>query len=724
MTEFEGIPAPLSRALVARGYTALTPIQEAILEPDLEMRDLLVSAQTGSGKTVAFGFALAPTLLGEEESFSRAGAPLALVVAPTRELALQVERELQWLFAETGARIGSCVGGMDMRTQRRMLDKGAHIIVGTPGRLRDHIERGSLDMSELRAAVLDEADEMLDLGFREDLEFILGAAPEDRRTLMFSATVPKQIAQLAQTYQNNARRISTTAEQKQHVDIEYRALVTTDKDRENAIINVLRYYDAPTAIVFCATRAAVTHLTARFNNRGFTVVALSGELSQTERSHALQALRDGRAQVCIATDVAARGIDLPGLELVVHADLPQNKEALLHRSGRTGRAGQKGVSAIIVPVRARKKAERLLQFAKINASWANPPTAAEVSARDDERLIADMAAAASSELELTTLTKELLERFSPEQIATAYVQLHQSRRSAPEELQTLDLGAAPEQRKAREGFAKSTWIRLSIGRDQRAEPRWILPMLCRAGDITKDDIGAIRMQQNETSVELEHSIAEKFFGSLGPKAELEDGIKVTEMDGPPAGQSSFKPRDGAPKERYKKPFGKPRGDKTNEERVKPGKFTKPGKPEKAERAPRPAYADKPRAKPAKQWESKFGGAADAVPRRPGSEASNRAEPAENAPRKARHVSKTPGAKYSGKPGVKSDAKSGGYGDKPAGKPFTKSGPKPAGNAGGTPPGKPKGKGSAYSDPSKSFKAPKSKARAGGSKPKSKIKPRD
>src|SRR5262249_11300274 len=207
--------------------------------------------------------------------------------------------------------------------------------------------------------------EMLDLGFREDLEFILDSAPTDRRTLMFSATVPRSIATLAKNYQRDAVRISTASEQKQHVDIEYRALVVAPSDRENAIINVLRYYEARNAIVFCSTRAAVNHLTARFNNRGFSVVALSGELSQNERTHALQAMRDGRARVCIATDVAARGIDLPGLELVIHADLPTNPETLLHRSGRTGRAGRKGVSALIVPNNARRRTERLLQNAKL-----------------------------------------------------------------------------------------------------------------------------------------------------------------------------------------------------------------------------------------------------------------------------------------------------------------------------------------------------------------------
>ncbi|HEC14727.1 MAG TPA: DEAD/DEAH box helicase, partial [Rhodospirillales bacterium] len=322
MTEFKGVVAALGQALTKRGYSELTPVQQAVLAPELRNADVLVSAQTGSGKTVAFGMALAPTLLDGAERFGPANKPLALAVAPTRELALQVRRELEWLFELTGASIASCVGGMDMRSERRALNRGAHMVVGTPGRLRDHIERGSFDTTGLKAVVLDEADEMLDLGFRDDLEYILDAAPADRRTLMFSATVPRSIAALAKRYQRNAVRVSTTAEQSQHVDIEYRALTVAPNDRENAIINVLRYFEAKNALVFCATRATVNRMTSRFANRGFSVVALSGELSQSERSHSLQAMRDGRARVCIATDVAARGIDLPNLELVIHADIP------------------------------------------------------------------------------------------------------------------------------------------------------------------------------------------------------------------------------------------------------------------------------------------------------------------------------------------------------------------------------------------------------------------
>ena len=508
MTEHD-IAAPLAAALAAKGYASLTSVQTAVLAEESRGRDVLVSAQTGSGKTVAFGLAMAPEVLGGIDRLLPAEQPLALAIAPTRELALQVARELQWLYAEAGAQIATCVGGMDYRNERRALDRGAHIVVGTPGRLRDHIERGSLDLSGLRAAVLDEADEMLDLGFREDLEFILESAPADRRTLMFSATVPPAIEKLAKDFQSNALRITAVGESRQHGDIEYRALSVTPRDRENAIFNLLRFYEAQTAIIFCKTRANVNYLLSRMGNRGFRVVALSGELSQQERMHALQALRDGRARICIATDVAARGIDLPGLELVIHADLPTNSETLLHRSGRTGRAGAKGVSALIVPSSEFKKAQRLLQGAKVVAEWGKAPSADEVRAKDDQRMLDHPALAEPMEDE-AAMAAHLVKRFGAEQVASAFIKLWREGRPAPEEITETAPVGAPAAPRPRGDFGPAVWFLLTVGHSGRAEARWLLPKLCEAGEITKDNIGAIRVKTNETFVQISADVADRF----------------------------------------------------------------------------------------------------------------------------------------------------------------------------------------------------------------------
>ncbi|HZG47243.1 MAG TPA: DEAD/DEAH box helicase, partial [Allosphingosinicella sp.] len=357
---FQNLPPLLSEALAARGYAAPTPVQAAVLEDEARGRDLVVSAQTGSGKTVAFGLTMAEQLLVDGR-LEPTRAPLALIIAPTRELALQVSRELEWLFAKGGGRIATCVGGMDASRERRALSYGAHIVVGTPGRLRDHLERGALDLSALRVAVLDEADEMLDMGFREDLEQILDATPDERRTLLFSATMPRPIVALAKRYQKDALRISTVGEDRGHGDITYQAVTVSPAEIEHAVINLLRFHEAETAMLFCATRDNVRHLHASLRERGFDAVALSGEHSQSERNHALQALRDRRARVCVATDVAARGIDLPTLSLVIHVELPRDAETLQHRSGRTGRAGKKGTAILIVPYPRRRRVEGVLR---------------------------------------------------------------------------------------------------------------------------------------------------------------------------------------------------------------------------------------------------------------------------------------------------------------------------------------------------------------------------
>ncbi|MDG2003458.1 MAG: DEAD/DEAH box helicase, partial [Novosphingobium sp.] len=304
---FTSLPPVLGDALAERGYADPTPVQAAVLEAEAAGRDLVVSAQTGSGKTVAFGLAMAGELLGNEGSMPRPDKPLSLVIAPTRELALQVSRELTWLYGKAGARIATCVGGMNPSQERRALQHGASIVVGTPGRLRDHLERGALDLSALAAIVLDEADEMLDMGFREDLEEILDATPDQRRTLLFSATMPRPIEALAKRYQRDALRISTVGDDRGHGDITYQAVTISPPEIENAVVNLLRFHEAETALLFCATRDNVRHMHATLQERGFTVVALSGEHSQSERNHALQAMRDRRVRVCVATDVAARG---------------------------------------------------------------------------------------------------------------------------------------------------------------------------------------------------------------------------------------------------------------------------------------------------------------------------------------------------------------------------------------------------------------------------------
>jgi ATP-dependent RNA helicase DeaD len=643
---------PLAQALAERSYDQPTPVQLAVLADDAVDRDLLVSAQTGSGKTVAYGLAIAKDLLGDGERFAAAGAPRALIVAPTRELALQVQRELAWLYQHADGRIVSCVGGMDPRREQRELAAGAHIVVGTPGRLCDHLRRGRLDISELTAVVLDEADEMLNLGFREDMEFILKTTPETRRTLLFSATFPRGIVALAKQYQQQAFRIEVAGDEGGHADIEHRAFRIAPGDVEHAVVNTLRFFESPSAIVFCNTREAVKHLQAALLERGFSVVALSGELTQNERNHALQSLRDGRARVCVATSVAARGIDLANLDLVIHADLPNDAEVMQHRSGRTGRAGRKGVSVLLVPPARRRRAEMLLNLAGIDAIWGTAPQADDIRKLDHERMLRDPLFSEETTSEDLALAQALLAERSPEDIAAALARLYRARLPSPEDI--LDPGEKssrprdergrdnvrpsrgddrlheprpkPGKSSPRHGMAEATvWFRAAIGRRKNAEARWLLPMICRRGGIDKNDIGAIKISDTTTEFEISERVAASFAANVR-RPDKEDNIRIEPLDAAPQAQAPAhkrpnpprreaddtdqrprrndhprdrsgpqqrgKPeRDGGPKFGHEPAFGK---DKKHGKK----NFEQARKPQSAHASPgKPGYGKKPKKKP-------------------------------------------------------------------------------------------------------------------------------
>ena len=635
--------ALLSEALVARGYAVPTPVQAAVLEAEAATRDLIVSAQTGSGKTVAFGLTMATQLLDEASMVLAATAPLALIIAPTRELAMQVSRELAWLYADTRARVVTCVGGMDASKERRALGYGAHIVVGTPGRLRDHHERGALDLRGLAVAVLDEADEMLDMGFREDLEELLDATPETRRTLLFSATMPKPIVALAKRYQRDALRISTVESDRGHGDIQYQAMAIAPADIENAVVNLLRFHEAETAMLFCATRDNVRHLHASLTERGFAVVALSGEHSQSERNHALQALRDLRARVCVATDVAARGIDLPSLSLVVHVEIPRDADTLQHRSGRTGRAGKKGTAIVLVPYPRRRRVEMMLRGARIEAEWVSAPSAADIRSADSERLLAALLAPVEVHDEDRALAARLLSERSAEEIAAALVQAHRARLPAPEEL--LGSEASAPQRGPREGFEGSAWFRLNVGRNQNADARWILPLLCRRGHVSRSEIGAIRMTANETLFEVPGNVAARFLAAVQRTATEEDDVEIVAVDGKPRDEVRQQPRREARPARPPREYDAPR-----EPRHEPRHEARRDTPREPQNAGPPA-------------------------RRPEHRPEHRPEP--------QPVSK-PERRYDAKPAGKLSPR---YGAKPDGKPSGKPAGKPAGRFGPKTPGK-------------------------------------
>ena len=375
---FAAVAEPVRAALEARGFDALTAVQQAVLAPELAGRDLQVSSQTGSGKTVALGLVLASQL----ESVShddRASGPRALVIAPTRELAVQVRGELDWLFARLAGVTVECVtGGTSVGHERRRLERNPTVVVGTPGRLLDHVRKGAIDCGRVDTLVLDEADRMLDMGFREEIEAILDAAPSERRTHLVSATFPAAIRRLAKKYQVEPVGVQGTRHGSANEDIQHIGHLVRFAERYEVVANLLRLCDDDRALVFVNTRAQAATLADQLADDGFAAAPISGDLEQAQRTRTLAAFRTGKTKVLVATDVAARGLDIAEVSMVIHTDAPMDAEGYTHRAGRTGRAGRKGRSVLLVSPQRRKKVDYLLGRAKVSVQWLDAPTAATV----------------------------------------------------------------------------------------------------------------------------------------------------------------------------------------------------------------------------------------------------------------------------------------------------------------------------------------------------------
>ncbi len=384
----EVLPASLASALEKKGYTALTPVQLRVLEPSAEGRDLRITSQTGSGKTVAIGLAVRDAVAPSAEV--RKG-PKVLVVTPTRELARQVEDELRWLYADLGARVTVVSGGTSYRDEHRALSTLPAVVVGTPGRLLDHLNRGTFDAGSIAAVVLDEADRMLDMGFREDLEAIFSKMPAERRTHLVSATFPHDVERLARRIQKDPVHVEGTKLGVANADIDHIIYLVDPDQALEAIINViLSHPPGSRALVFAATRADVGDIAAALHEAGLGVASISGDLEQRERTRALAQFKSGKSPVLVATDVAARGIDVQDITLVMQVDSPNDADTYTHRSGRTGRAGKRGTSAILVPPRRLGVARRILERAKVHARIVPLPTADELRKVADQRLIEEL----------------------------------------------------------------------------------------------------------------------------------------------------------------------------------------------------------------------------------------------------------------------------------------------------------------------------------------------
>jgi ATP-dependent RNA helicase DeaD len=535
----------LSSALAKKGYTSLTPVQKAVLDPALAGRDLRVSSQTGSGKTLALGFAIRDCVEPAPKPADGVARPLAVVIVPTRELAKQVEAELAWLYAPSKISVASVIGGASVRDEYRLLARGPAVVVGTPGRLLDHVTRGAIVLDRTGALVLDEADRMLDLGFREDLEAILARAPEGHRTHLVSATFPREVEALAQRVQSNPALIQGTPLGSANGDIEHLVHLVKPNERIDALINLLLAAPDEQVLAFARTRAGVAEACEALDRAGFTVDSLSGEMEQAARQRALDAFKRGKLQILVATDVAARGIDHQDIARVVQLEPPTDAETYTHRSGRTGRAGRKGKSSIMVQPAGLPRLTAMLKRARVRFRLEPIPAAEAIAAQQEEKLIAELTAEANAgegaavPPSLSPRTRRLaarlvasgaaeralallLERVSTESLCPprAITPLTPNGGHAPRAygLPSYVPPSRPGHRDgritppARHDKAGDGWtrFRVSWGQAQGADVRRLLPMLCRRGNIHGKDIGSIQLTPSFSFVDVATRVAADF----------------------------------------------------------------------------------------------------------------------------------------------------------------------------------------------------------------------
>jgi ATP-dependent RNA helicase DeaD len=571
LTEYAHLLRPeLLTTIERKGFTDLTAVQRVVLDPQLAARDLRITSQTGSGKTLAIGLTLRSLPLADAAAPHGVAKPRALVLAPTRELAQQIERELSWLYADSGVTVASATGGASYRTEQRAFARGPGIVVGTPGRLLDHLSRGSIDPSQVGALVLDEADRMLDLGFREDLETIFGRMPAERMTHLASATFPRALRSLADRVQRDPAHVEGSVLGAANADIDHVLHIVDPAERGDAIVNLLLAHPEDQTLIFVRTRADAAELSSMLVRGGFAASGLSGDMEQAARSRALAAFRQGGLRVMVATDVAARGIDVQDVTRVIHAELPRDPDAYTHRSGRTGRAGRKGVSALLVAPAQVVHATRLLRGLGAAHRFLPIPTPEMITQAQDDRVLAQLTAAEEPNPEpdverYLPLAARLIASGEVERTLARLLALKQTGTAQPRQVRAFnerpekprapfgradkgrpfpergerrafnDRPGRPQQdrpsgrresanggrgtgdrpafndRSESNGSAREfVQFRVTWGKQRGADARRLLAMICRRGQIQGRDVGAIRVDRHASTVGVDRSVADTF----------------------------------------------------------------------------------------------------------------------------------------------------------------------------------------------------------------------
>ena len=498
-------------ALYDMRFEKCTPVQARCIPPILEGRDVLGVAQTGTGKTAAYLLPLL-TLLAREPHPE--DAVNCLVVAPTRELARQIDQALQGFSYYAGIRSVAVYGGNDgirYEQERRSFSAGADIVLATPGRLITHLQLGNLDLSRTTHLVLDEADRMLDMGFAEDIMTIVKQMPKERQTVLFSATMPRPILSLTKKYMRAPKNVTVSKEELTVPLIEQYYFETKDK-----VEGLCRLLDAEIdgkLIIFCRTKKGVDDLSIALSSRGYMAEGLHGDLSQNQRDRVMKKFREGACDVLIATDVAARGIDIDNITHVINFDIPQDPESYVHRIGRTGRAGNTGVAMTFITPREFRQLKLIERMVKTKIQRRQLPTAANVIERQRDQIISKM----QTVLELNAyhdympIAESLLDDYSAEEVAAAALKLMQEGVKALEAPQEDVLAKDLQNTGGRPGMVR---LFMNVGRSQKIMVKDIVSTIAIEADIPARDIGLINIYDKFTFVEVPEDVAEKVIGAM------------------------------------------------------------------------------------------------------------------------------------------------------------------------------------------------------------------
>ena len=590
-----GITGPVLKAIKDLGYETPSPIQAATIPTLLSGRDVVGQAQTGTGKTAAFALPVLERLDVSQK------IPQALVLAPTRELALQVcEAFESYASKMKGVHVLPVYGGQGYGVQLSALRRGVHVIVGTPGRIMDHLAKGTLDLSELKYLVLDEADEMLKMGFAEDVEQILAQTPSEKQVALFSATMPPQIRRLAQKYLSDPEEISIKSKTATGTNITQRYLVVSYAQKVDALTRILEVENFDGMIVFVRTKNETETLAEKLRARGYSATAINGDVAQVQRERSVNQLKDGKLDILVATDVAARGLDVERISHVINFDIPTDTESYVHRIGRTGRAGRTGDAISFITPRERYLLKHIEKATRQQPAQMQLPTTDDVNttrlARFDDAITAALGDTARVEKFRDVISHYVRNHDVPEaDVAAALAIVSQgdtpllldpsedrlakaveADNRPPREggaRGTRDTREPREPRTERRGRGDYTAYRIEVGRRHRVEPRQIVGALANEGGLGRDDFGVINIRPDFSTVELPANLSPAVLEKLRDTRISGRLIEIKPDRGPGARRSG--PRDGDDRgdrferrdrderparsgDREEKPFRKPR----------------------------------------------------------------------------------------------------------------------------------------------------------------------